>query len=235
MKVELMMMDKYKFGEFIYTQRKKLGFTQEELGRKLKVTNKAVSKWETGETLPDIQLLPELASVLNVTIDELLTQIKPEVKEVIVDPKKNLRKILWVICSVLLILSISLSLVVVKLVTFKEEVEITTENAKDYFEITPCENFVVEGYGIDVFGSIKAKENIVDPTLVLNFTVQYYYVNDEGYLSEIVYVDRYVSYDSLTDNFSIILRPISQIDNFKSFHRVEISYEIIEANGRYVI
>lgn len=227
-------MDKYKFGEFIYTQRKKLGFTQEELGRKLKVTNKAVSKWETGETLPDIQLLPELASVLNVTIDELLTQTKPEVKEVIVDPKKNLRKILWVICSVLLILSISLSLVVVRLVTFKEEVEITTENAKDYFEITPCQKFVNEGYGINLYGLIKVKENVVEPVLVLNFTVQYYYVNSNGNLSEIVYVDRYVSYDNLTDDFSIILRPKSQIENFKSFYRVDISYEIIEASGRYI-
>ena len=228
-----MMMDKYKFGEFIYTQRKKLGFTQDELGRKLKVTNKAVSKWETGETLPDIQLLPELASVLNVTIDELLTQQKPEVEKVTVDTKKNLRKFLWVMCSILLFLSISLSFVVVKL-TEKEEVAITLENASDYFEITPCKNFVNEGYGINLFGSIKVMEGVVDPVLILNFTIQYYYVNSEGNLSEIVYLDRYVSYDSLTDDFSIILRPKSQIDNFKSFYKLEVSYEIIEASGRYL-
>lgn len=41
-------MDKYKFGEFIYQRRKMLHITQEELGSKLGVTNKAVSKWETG-------------------------------------------------------------------------------------------------------------------------------------------------------------------------------------------
>ena len=75
-------MDKYKFGEFIYQKRKQLHMTQDELGRKLKVTNKAVSKWETGETLPDIQLLELLASTLQVSIDELLTQVKPE-KEVV--------------------------------------------------------------------------------------------------------------------------------------------------------
>ena len=67
-------MEKYKFGEFIYNKRTSLGMTQDDLGRKLGVTNKAVSKWETGETLPDINLLPMLAAVLNVTIDELLTQ-----------------------------------------------------------------------------------------------------------------------------------------------------------------
>ena len=71
-------MDKYKFGEFIYNQRKRLGLTQDELGRKLNVTNKAVSKWETGETLPDIQLLEKLANTLEVTIDELLTQQKSD-------------------------------------------------------------------------------------------------------------------------------------------------------------
>ena len=86
-------MDKYKFGEFIYNQRKKLGYTQDELGRKLKVTNKAVSKWETGETLPDIQLLEELARVLNVTLDELITGVKPEVEKVEVDYKKSQRLI----------------------------------------------------------------------------------------------------------------------------------------------
>ena len=72
-------MEKYKFGEFIYNKRKNLGLTQDDLGRKLGVTNKAVSKWETGETMPDINLLPNLAAVLGVTIDELLTQKKPEV------------------------------------------------------------------------------------------------------------------------------------------------------------
>lgn len=229
------MMDKYKFGEFIYTQRKKLGFTQDELGRKLKVTNKAVSKWETGETLPDIQLLPELASVLNVTVDELLTQVKPEPEKVIVDPKKNTRIILWVISSVFMVVSLTLSLIIVGMITRgNEEIIINKENVNEYFEITPCEKFVIEGYGIDIFGIISAKENVVDPILTLDFTVQYYYINTNNELSEVVYVDRYVSYDSMTNDFSIVLRPKSQIENFKSFYAVNVSYEIVEVSGRYV-
>ena len=229
------MMDKYKFGEFIYTNRKKLGMTQDELGRKLKVTNKAVSKWETGETLPDIQLLPELASVLNVTIDELLTQTKPEVEQVVVDNKKSLRNILWVICSVLLVLSVSLSILHLIEVNHKEEIEITIDNAENYFEITPCQKFVNNGDGVvDVFGTIKAKEELIDPILVLNFSIQYYYINTKGSLSMVSYTDRYVSYDILTDEFSIILEPISPIENFSEFYKFEISYEIVEASGRYL-
>lgn len=227
------MMDKYKFGEFIYTQRKKMGLTQDELGRKLKVTNKAVSKWETGETLPDIQLLPELASVLNVTIDELLTQTKPEVEKVYVDPKKNLRLFLWIACGILLILTISFAVLYLRL-NKGEEIAIDKLNAEEYFEITPCQNIVNDGYGIDIIGKIVADENITDATLTLNFTIQYFYINTENKISEILYLDRYVSYDSLANDFSIILRPKSQIENFKSFYEVKVTYEIVEASGRVI-
>ncbi len=46
--------------------------TQRDLANKLNITNKAVSKWETGEGYPDISVLPALAQVLNITVDELL-------------------------------------------------------------------------------------------------------------------------------------------------------------------
>lgn len=225
-------MDKYKFGEFIYTQRKKLGYTQDELGRKLKVTNKAVSKWETGETLPDIQLLPELASVLNVSLDELLTQRK--VEPIKVYPKDRLKPILWIVAGVLLSTTLLLAAFILVSNNIKRKVDITTENAEEYFDITPCENFVVEGYGIDIYGRIKTDIDLVDPNLVVNFTVQYYYINTDGELSEVVYLDRHISYDPLTDEFCLVLRPKSQISNFKSFYSVEVSYEIVEASGRYV-
>jgi len=52
--------------------RKDLGLTQEALAGKLGITFQAVSKWETGQTLPDTMLLPKLAQVLNVSIDKLL-------------------------------------------------------------------------------------------------------------------------------------------------------------------
>ena len=227
-------MDKYKFGEFIYTQRKKQGLTQDELGRKLRVTNKAVSKWETGETLPDIQLIPELASVLNVTIDELLTQEKPTVEKVMVDHKKGVRIFLWIMSSILLIITTLLAINLIK-VTEDEVVLVTNENAKDYFEIIPCENFVIEGYGVSIYGKLRTIEEIIDPTLVLEFTIQYYYVNSDNELSEILYTDRIISYDSLTEDFSIILSPKSQIDNFKSFYRINITYEIVESSGKVVI
>lgn len=52
--------------------RRQKGVTQEELAQALGVTNQSVSKWESGQCCPDIQLLPELAAYFGVTVDELL-------------------------------------------------------------------------------------------------------------------------------------------------------------------
>lgn len=56
----------------ISTLRKAKGLTQNELGERVGVTFQAVSKWERGETLPDITVLPDLARVLETSIDNIL-------------------------------------------------------------------------------------------------------------------------------------------------------------------
>ena len=65
-------MDAQKFGQFIAAQRNEKGLTQAELGRKLQVTDKAVSKWERGLGFPDINTLGPLADALDVSIAELM-------------------------------------------------------------------------------------------------------------------------------------------------------------------
>jgi tellurite methyltransferase len=52
--------------------RKEQGLSQDALGEKLGITFKAVSKWETGQAIPDTVLLPELARILNISVDKLL-------------------------------------------------------------------------------------------------------------------------------------------------------------------
>ena len=52
--------------------RRQKGITQQELAERLGVSFQAVSKWERAKSYPDIQLLPELATLLGVTVDELL-------------------------------------------------------------------------------------------------------------------------------------------------------------------
>lgn len=59
-------------GSNIARFRKQRNLTQEELANKLSITYQAVSKWENGQTTPDISLFPALASILNVSIDRLM-------------------------------------------------------------------------------------------------------------------------------------------------------------------
>lgn len=64
--------DKERFGAFLCELRKEKGFTQKDLAAKLFISDKAVSKWERGLSLPDTALLIPLSEVLEITITELL-------------------------------------------------------------------------------------------------------------------------------------------------------------------
>ena len=65
-------MDLNKISNFIKIKRKELGITQDELAEKLFVTEKAISRWETGRGTPDISLLLPLSKELNIDVSELL-------------------------------------------------------------------------------------------------------------------------------------------------------------------
>ena len=70
---EAMEMDMEKIGSFLAELRKERGLTQEQLGQKLGVTNKTISRWETGNYLPPAQILLELSELYGLTINELLS------------------------------------------------------------------------------------------------------------------------------------------------------------------
>ncbi len=64
-------MDNLKLNDTICFYRKKQGLTQEELAQRLGVTNQSVSKWESAQCCPDISLIPKLADIFEISIDEL--------------------------------------------------------------------------------------------------------------------------------------------------------------------
>lgn len=66
-------MDANATGRFIAELRKQKGYTQKELAEKLMVTDKAISRWETGKGLPDTSLLKPLGDILGVSVSELLS------------------------------------------------------------------------------------------------------------------------------------------------------------------
>ena len=75
-------MDNEKFGKFIKILRKEKGITQKELGEKLHLTDKAISKWERGLSFPDIAVLKDLADFFDIDISELLNGERGKKQEI---------------------------------------------------------------------------------------------------------------------------------------------------------
>lgn len=110
-------MDNNKIGKFISSLRKEQNLTQQELANKLFVTDKAVSKWERGLSLPDITLLRKLADVLKVDVVDILDgqkgtgrkiNIEEEIEKITKEQskihKKKRNKILTIVIILLLII-----------------------------------------------------------------------------------------------------------------------------------
>ena len=82
-------MDLIQIGKFIAALRRERGLSQEQLGEKLGVTNKTVSRWETGNNMPDLDILVELADLYSVDLREILSgerkneQMNEELKETV--------------------------------------------------------------------------------------------------------------------------------------------------------
>ncbi len=66
-------MDQVKIGKFIADCRKRVNLTQLQLAEKLGITDRAISKWETGKTLPDSSIMLELCAILGITVNDLLS------------------------------------------------------------------------------------------------------------------------------------------------------------------
>ena len=107
-------MDQVKIGRFIASQRKCKNLTQIQLAELVGVTDRAVSKWETGRSLPDYSALPTLCEVLGISINELLCGEKLTMEnndtkheQLLLDMTKELQqknktiwRTMWIIMSV---------------------------------------------------------------------------------------------------------------------------------------
>lgn len=74
-------MNTIKTGQLIAAKRREKGLTQEKLAEKIGVTNKTVSKWETGKCMPDYAVVPALCKELEITAGELLSGEESEVRD----------------------------------------------------------------------------------------------------------------------------------------------------------
>lgn len=74
-------MNQEKIGKFIAKCRKENGYTQAVLAEKLGITDRAISKWETGKSLPDASIMLQLCNELGINVNELLSGERLEMKQ----------------------------------------------------------------------------------------------------------------------------------------------------------
>lgn len=107
-------MDNAKTGQLITSIRKNKNMTQQDIAEKLHITSKAVSKWERGLSFPSIDILENLAIVLNITVMDLLageiiqekdiTEISCKISVQVLKKEKKIHRKLIVVCAVFLLL-----------------------------------------------------------------------------------------------------------------------------------
>lgn len=84
-------MDTVKMGKFLKELRKEVGLTQEQLGEKIGVTNKTVSRWENGNYIPPAECLVMLSDIYGISINEILSGQKLTADEFVDAAEHNLK------------------------------------------------------------------------------------------------------------------------------------------------
>ena len=117
-------MDQVKIGKFIAEQRKKNNLTQMQLAEKLNITDRAISKWETGRAMPDSGIMLELCNELKITVNELLSgeMIKMEnydkkAEELLLDMQKQKEEVDKRLLSMEIVIGV-LSIIILLSLTF---------------------------------------------------------------------------------------------------------------------
>lgn len=149
-------MDQIKIGEFLKELRKQKKLTQQEAADALFVSQKTISRWETGEGIPDISIIQDVAKFYDVTVDEILTGVKKEENTISnytkeINKEKNNKKL-----NTYFFVSLGIMLFFLILgIIF-------------YFTLTPnvlivvCPISIAIGIALYVFGYIDAKDKIDD-------------------------------------------------------------------------
>lgn len=111
-------------GKFLAEERKHKEYTQKQLAEILNISDKTISKWETGKSLPDLEMMNSLCQIFDISINELLSgeristeelQIRAEknIKELILDNESNRKNNRWNIIIGLSVLALSLFMFVI--------------------------------------------------------------------------------------------------------------------------
>ena len=103
-------------GKKIMDLRKKKGLSQEELAEKVGIARQTISKWELGETSPDLKQAKELSKIFNVSLDELTDN---DIKDVLVEKTSNTEKLAGLILKIIKFMAIFIIAAPILLITLR--------------------------------------------------------------------------------------------------------------------
>ena len=201
-------MDNKKIGNLIAELRKKQGLTQQDLGDKVGVGFRAVSKWERGLTLPDISIINELSKILGISSDELLTgelknkeekNIKTEIK------KKTPSHILITISIITAIIIIFTSLLIYnnsnKTYTYK-----MSSAQKDEYYIEGTMHFNKENVSVTI-SEIDIRNSDFTNTIITNYeyslSTENKLIFGYGYVNSIQHIEKPISIQNFFETTNI--------------------------------
>ena len=136
-------------GKKIMNLRKKNGLSQEELAEKVGVARQTISKWELGETSPDLKQSKELSKIFNVSLDELVDN---DIKDLVIEKVSNTEKLAGMILKIIKIflIIIPIGLVLIFLLAFLLRVAVNSKDTgREIEESIYCKLYGEEhGYSI---------------------------------------------------------------------------------------
>ena len=144
-------MDQIKIGKFIKETRKEQKLTQSDLAEKLNVSDRAISKWENGQCMPDVSIMLDLCNELKINVNELLSGKKMSIEDKnkeqeqlllnIVKEVEEKNKIIWTSMWVILIISMIALFISIFLTAFlisEESIQLIIIIAACILFLTPC-------------------------------------------------------------------------------------------------
>lgn len=231
-------MNQEKIGKFIAKCRKEKSFTQSELADKLNISNKAISKWETGRGIPDASIMLELCTYLGITVNELLSgekleegEYKEKANENIINIAKESEKNKKVKNKIIIVLTIiiifSILLLITNIIYRNFEVTLEYDNRLIKCEINN-EDIICSFNGISLVTLYSEYINIDDETLI--------FVNGKMLLQNKI-KSHYESWDSMAElnngnntsfNTEIIINKNKDIEDCKK--KIKVYYTKTNVN-----
>ena len=193
-------MNQDKIGKLIATLRKRLGLTQSELGAKVGVGDRAVSKWERGITCPDISIINELSKVLGITSDELLSGELNSEHKALSKPHFNKLFLLLIPCFIIVIFSI------VFLINKDKSYVYTLESVSSEYDVSGKVVFDKNKTTI-IINKVTFNDKSVNKLMVKNYEYNLLYgsvlILRSGYISETDFALAPISLREYMNSFSI--------------------------------